>query len=155
MKVSDEFMNLLFDEIFVVKEKQNSVQFNYYGNNTARTLHIVDFEMLGTKNKDEQAQLRTIIEKGFLLNTDDNAIISLNNIGQYKYEDIIGFFNPQKLIVWGCQEFASKELKIKDYEIQQEGVTLILKAEPVFEYISSNAKKQQLWLQIKRMNTLA
>jgi hypothetical protein len=155
MKVSDEFMNLLFDEIFVVKEKQNSVQFNYYGNNTARTLHIVDFEMLGTENKDEQAQLRTIIEKGFLLNTDDNAIISLNNIGQHKYEDIIGFFNPQKLIVWGCQEFASKELKIKDYEIQQKGVTLILKAEPVFEYISSNAKKQQLWLQIKRMNTLA
>ena len=155
MKVSDEFMNLLFDEIFVVKEKQNSVQFNYYGNNTARTLHIVDFEMLGTENKDEQAQLRTIIEKGFLLNTDDNAIISLNNIGQYKYEDIIGFFNPQKLIVWGCQGFASKELKIKDYEIQQKGVTLILKAEPVFEYISSNAKKQQLWLQIKRMNTLA
>ena len=44
MKVSDEFINLLFDEIFVVKEKQNSVQFNYYGNNTARALHIVDFE---------------------------------------------------------------------------------------------------------------
>ena len=155
MKVSDEFINLLFDEIFVVKEKQNSVQFNYYGNNTARVLHIVDFEMLGNENKDEQAQLRTIIEKGYLLNTDDNAIISLDNIGQHNYEEIIGFFNPQKLIVWGCQEFASKEFNIKDYEIQQKGVALILKAEPIFEYISSNAKKQQLWLQIKRMNTLA
>ncbi len=155
MKVSDEFMNLLFDEIFVVKEKQNSVQFNYYGNNTARVLHIVDFEMLGTENKDEQAQLRTIIEKGFLLNVDDNAIVSLDNIGDRNYEDIIGYFNPQKLIVWGCIDFASKELKIKDYEIQQKGITLVLKAEPVFEYISSNAKKQQLWLQIKRMNTLA
>ena len=58
MKVSDEFINLLFDEIFVVKEKQNSVQFNYYGNNTARALHIVDFEMLGTENKDEQGKLQ-------------------------------------------------------------------------------------------------
>ena len=155
MKVSDEFINLLFDEIFVVKEKQNSVQFNYYGNNTARVLHIVDFEMLGTENKDEQAQLRTIIEKGFLLNTDDNAIVSIDNIGNNSYENIMEYFNPQKLIVWGCNDFASKLLKIKDYEIQQKGITLILKAEPVFEYISSNAKKQQLWLQIKKMNTLA
>ncbi|MCX6186812.1 MAG: hypothetical protein NTU43_07425 [Bacteroidetes bacterium] len=155
MKVSDEFMNLLFDEIFVVKEKQNSVQFNYYGNNTARVLHIVDFEMLGTESKDEQAQLRTIIEKGFLLNADDNAIVFVDNIGLHDYDDIMGFFNPQKLIVWGCNDFASKQLKIKDYEIQQKGNTLILKVEPVFEYITSNAKKQQLWLQIKRMNTLA
>lgn len=155
MRVSNEFINLLFDEIFVVKEKQNSVQFNYYGNNTARVLHIIDFEMLGTENKDEQAQLRTIIEKGFLLNVEDNAIISVINLGEHSYEDIMGYFNPQKLIVWGCNDFASKQLKIKDYEIQQKGITLILKAEPVFEYISSNAKKQQLWLQIKRMNTLA
>ncbi len=155
MKVSDEFMNLLFDEIFVVKEKQNSVQFNYYGNNTARVLHIVDFEMLGTESKDEQAQLRTIIEKGFLLNADDNAIVFVDNIGLHDYDDIMGSFNPQKLIVWGCNDFASKQLKIKDYEIQQKGNTLILKVEPVFEYITSNAKKQQLWLQIKRMNTLA
>lgn len=155
MRVSDEFINLLFDEIFVVKEKQNSVQFNYYGNNTARVLHIIDFEMLGTENKDEQAQLRTIIEKGFLLNVEDNAIISVINLGEHSYEDIMGYFNPQKLIVWGCNDFTSKQLKIKDYEIQQKGITLILKAEPVFEYISSNAKKQQLWLQIKRMNTLA
>lgn len=155
MRVSNEFINLLFDEIFVVKEKQNSVQFNYYGNNTARVLHIIDFEMLGTENKDEQAQLRTIIEKGFLLNVEDNAIISVINLGEHSYEDIMGYFNPQKLIVWGCNDFTSKQLKIKDYEIQQKGITLILKAEPVFEYISSNAKKQQLWLQIKRMNTLA
>jgi hypothetical protein len=155
MKVSDEFMNLLFDEIFVVKEKQNSAQFNYYGNNTARVLHIVDFEMLENENKDEQAQIRSIIEKGFLLNVDDNAIVSIDNIGDQNYEDIIGYFNPQKLIVWGCNDFASKQLKIKDYEIQQKEITLILKAEPVFEYISSNAKKQQLWLQIKRMNNLA
>lgn len=155
MKVSDEFINLLFDEIFVVKEKQNSVQFNYYGNNTARVLHIIDFEMLGTENNDEQSQLNTIIEKGFLLNVEDNAIISVDKIGTNSYDEIIDFFNPQKLIIWGCHDFANKVLKIKDYEIQQKGICLILKAEPVFEYISSNAKKQQLWQQIKRMNTLA
>jgi hypothetical protein len=152
MKVSDEYISLLFDEFFDIKEKQNSIQFNYYGNNTARVLHLVDFDVFENSKADEFAQLKTIIEKGLLLDIEDNALLFLTlDTG---VQDMLGYFRPQKLFIWGCDDFARKHFDISDYEIKKRDATYILKAEPVFEYLQSQLKKQQLWLQIKKINSL-
>ncbi len=154
MKVSEEFIDLLFDEIYVVKEKQNSVQFKYCGNNAARLLHVIDFDMNNDENKIESAQLKTIIEKGLLLSIDDNSIVYINDIIAHDWTDVINFFVPHKIIIWGCPAYIEKYFEIQDYEIKKQLNTYILKAEAIKEYISSNEKKQKLWVQIKKINTL-
>lgn len=152
MSFPQEFRRLLFNEFFEVKEKQITSEFKYWGNNTARVLHVLENESVEQIPADEMSLLEQIIRKATLLEPENCALLPIGNLTQVRIQELLDTFKPAKIFIWGCEDWNTKEFQLKPYEIKKWGNAFVLKAESLFVYPSDALKKKQLWEQIKKLN---
>lgn len=145
---------LLFDEFFDVKEKQINVDFKFRGNNTQRVLHIIENEDIVSVKNEELQLLELIIRKATLLEPDDCAILTITNKENFTSTQILEFFKPAKLFIWGSPDFLSSQFKNKAYEVSKHLHSYVLRCENLEVYMNDAQKKKMLWEQIKKLNRL-
>lgn len=148
--IEDAFIEPLFDEFFVVKEKQNSIQYKFIGTNQQRFVLLIDKVL--TNN--EMDLLSNIIQAGLKLNMIEMALLNLNEQAEgASISDVILSLKPLKMIAWGCDDWLKKEgWSIPNHQFALVRSTQILKAEPLIKYETNKELKMQLWsFGIKKM----
>ncbi len=150
IKVENEFIELLFDEFFGVKEKQNSIQYKYSGNNQQRFVLLVDKAL----SDSELNLLNNIIQSGLKLELAEMALLNMAEQPEgASISNIIIGLKPLKMIVWGCNEWLKKEKwELQTHQIANIRSTQMLKADELSVYETNKDLKLQLWnLGIKKM----
>ena len=150
IKVENEFIELLFDEFFGVKEKQNSIQYKYSGNNQQRFVLLVDKAL----SDSELNLLNNIIQSGLKLELAEMALLNMAEQPEgASISNIIIGLKPLKMIVWGCNEWLKKEKwELQTHQIANIRSTQMLKADELGVYETNKDLKLQLWnLGIKKM----
>jgi hypothetical protein len=150
IKVENEFIELLFDEFFGVKEKQNSIQYKYTGNNQQRFVLLVDKAL----SDSELNLLNNIIQSGLKLELAEMALLNIAEQPEgASISNIIIGLKPLKMIVWGCNEWLKKEKwELQTHQIANIRSTQMLKADELSVYETNKDLKLQLWnLGIKKM----
>jgi len=148
--IENVFIEPLFDEFFVVKEKQNSIHYKFNGTNQQRFVLLID----KTLNNSEMDLLNNIIQAGLKLNLSEMALLNINEQEEgASISDIILSFKPLKMIIWGCDDWVKKEgWIIPSHQFAIVRSTQILKAEPLINYETNKELKMQLWsFGIKKM----
>lgn len=150
IKVENPFVELLFDEFFGVKEKQNSIQYKYEGNNQQRFVLLVDKALTDT----ELNLLNNIIQAGLKLDLKEMALVNITEQPDgASISNLIVNLKPLKMIVWGCNTWMEKEKwNMQLHQIANIRSTQLLKADELMVYETDKEKKLQLWnLGIKKM----
>jgi hypothetical protein len=150
IKVENEFIELLFDEFFGVKEKQNSIQYKYSGNNQQRFVLLVDKAL----SDSELNLLNNIIQSGLKLELAEMALLNMAEQPEgASISNIIIGLKPLKMIVWGCNEWLKKEKwELQTHQMANIRSTQMLKADELSVYETNKDLKLQLWnLGIKKM----
>lgn len=150
IKVENPFVELLFDEFFGVKEKQNSIQYKYEGNNQQRFVLLVDKALTDT----ELNLLNNIIQAGLKLDLKEMALVNISEQPDgASISNLIVNLKPLKMIVWGCNEWLEKEKwNMQLHQIANIRSTQLLKADELMVYETNKEQKLQLWnLGIKKM----
>lgn len=150
LKVENPFIETLFDEFYAVKEKQNSIQYKYEGNNQERFVLLID----NTLKDSEMILLSNIIQAGLKLNMEEVAILDLSKQDtNASISDIIISLKPLKMIIWGCNTWIKKEgWEIPLHQFANIRSTHIFKADELEKYNTDKDFKLQLWnLGIKKM----
>ncbi|MEI7979479.1 MAG: hypothetical protein WCI53_11590 [Bacteroidota bacterium] len=150
LKVENPFIESLFDEFYAVKEKQNSIQYKYEGNNQERFVFLID----NVLKDSEMILLNNIIQSGLKLKIEDVAILNLSiQNGNAKISDVIISLMPLKMIVWGCDEWIKKEgWNIPLHEFANIRSTRVFKADVIEKYNADKELKLKLWnLGIKKL----
>jgi hypothetical protein len=70
LKVENPYIETLFDEFYAVKEKQNSIQYKYEGNNQERFVFLID----NVLKDSEMILLNNIIQSGLKLKIEDQEV---------------------------------------------------------------------------------
>ncbi len=152
LQIADDFLAPLFDELFVVKEKDFSIQYNRLGSGYHKLLLLVDTQDIDYLENADLELLKSIIDKGLRKKMDDVWILNLNTYKTASLQDLIDYFKPFQIIVWGCENWLKKE-KIK-LEVHQQGMIKsvdFLKANALNTYLSDNAMKGKLWKALQKM----
>ncbi len=148
--IENSFIEPLFDEFFVVKEKQNSIQYKFSGTNQQRFVLLIDKAL----NNNEMDLLNNIIQAGLKLNVNEMALLNINEQeAGASISDVILSLKPLKMIIWGCDEWLTKEgWNIPSHQFAIVRSTQILKAEHLINYETNKDLKMQLWsFGIKKM----
>lgn len=148
--IENTFIEPLFDEFFVVKEKQNSIEYKFSGTNQQRFVLLIDKAL----NTNEMDLLSNIIQAGLKLNMNEMALLNINEQNEgASISDIILSFKPLKMIIWGCDDWVKKEgWIIPAHQFAIVRSTQILKAEHLINYETNKDLKLQLWsFGIKKM----
>jgi DNA-directed RNA polymerase len=150
LKVENPFIEPLFEEFYVVKEKQNSIQYKFEGTNEQRFVLLVDKDL----NDNEMNLLSNIIQAGLKLNLNEMALLNINKQDEgATISDVIISLKPLKIIIWGCNEWVKKEgWGLALHQMANVRSTKILKADELLNYENNKDLKLQLWnLGIKKM----
>lgn len=150
--LSPDFASLLFDELYVVKEKDFSKEFKFLGSNKLKLLIIFNEPNDGSKAGDAVNFIRTVIEKGLKKNPDDAAIININEYPDATLAELISFTSAQNCIIWGAQSW------IKQQQISSSvhatgnflGTDCLFAEEPLV-YLQNNDSKTKLWAALQKM----
>src|SRR4051812_43520499 len=132
----------LFDEIYIVKEKENSIQIKYSGNNQKHMVILYDSGAEGVLNKADKELFDKIIFGALGLQLTDIAAVDLAE-NKTSFADILSNLSPLKIIIWGCDHF------IPDIQVHQALVIdgcNIIKAYDLKLYHSNDKLKGELWL---------
>ncbi|OYU96827.1 MAG: hypothetical protein CFE21_00640 [Bacteroidetes bacterium B1(2017)] len=151
-QISDDFILPLFDEIFEVKERDFSIEYNPLGKGNQKLLMLVSSASEEFLENSELQLLNTIIDKGLRKNVDDVWIVNLNRFPKQDLEAIWDYFQPAQVIVWGCTEWVNKQQI--NLEIHRQGYVKgaeILVASSLTSYLSDNISKAKLWASLQRM----
>jgi len=144
--VSDNFVELLFDEFYLVKEKQNSKQYNYLGKNKAGLLILVDYKDIATVPEDDMKLLQNIVNAGLLLSMDDISILNIASYTERSFDDLLLFFKPERMIIWDCEKYLQKQnIHLKKHQLTTVKGCNILKADSLAIYINDQKAKLELW----------
>ena len=150
LKVENPYIETLFDEFYAVKEKQNSIQYKFSGTNQQRFVLLID----KTLNNSEMDLLNNIIQAGLKLNVNEMALLNINEQDEgASISDVILNLKPLKMIIWGCEEWLTKEgWNFPDHQFAIVRSTQILKAKHLTNYETNKDLKMQLWsFGIKKM----
>jgi hypothetical protein len=152
LQIADDFILPLFDEIFVVKERDFSIEYNPLGSGLQKLLLIVDCDTHEFLPEVEMQLLQTIVDKGLRKTMDDVWIVNIQKFPQVSLERMWGFFQPNQAIVWGAQAWMKQQLAPVDMhkQVYIHGVEL-LQANKIADYVTDASAKGKLWLALQRM----
>lgn len=152
LDIADSFLFPLFGEIFVVKEKDFSIQYHPMGEGKQKLLMLVNSKTAEFLENEEHLLLKTIVEKGLRKQMEDVWVVNLNNFPQQKLESLFNHFEPTQMIVWGLDSWmGSQGLNLG---VHRQGLLLgveILQALPLNQYIAEPAQKPKLWSAMQKM----
>lgn len=145
-QVNYEFVEMLFDEFYCVKEKQNIKQYKYEGSNKLRFVFVFDSSPETQLHEAEMSLLMNIISSGLKIKLEDIALVNIAQNENAKLSDIILSMKPLKMIVWGCDELVkNEEWKMENNQIANIRSTQLLKAATLTEYTQNQQAKSALW----------
>ncbi len=152
LQIADEFLAPLFDELYNVKEKDFSIQYNSLGSGDHKLLLLVDAQGVDYLADAEFELLKSIIDKGLRKKLDDAWILNLSNYKTATLQDLIDYFKPFQIIAWGCEDWMRKEgIKL---ETHQQGLIKsvdFLRAGELKTYLTDNVMKGRLWASLQKM----
>ncbi|MBC7381730.1 MAG: hypothetical protein H7296_01905 [Bacteroidia bacterium] len=152
LQIADDFLAPLFDEIFEVKEKDFSIQYNVLGLGKQKLLLLVDAQGIDYLADPELQLLKSIIDKGLRKDFDDVWVLNLNTCKDATLQELINHFKPFQLIVWGCENWIKREkIKLENHQQAMLSNVDLLKAYPLNTYLTDNALKSKLWIALQRM----
>lgn len=145
-KVDYEFVEMLFDEFYCVKEKQNIKQYKYEGGNKLGFVFVFDSSPKTQLQEAEMSLLLNIISSGLKITINDIALVNIAQNENAKLIEIILSMKPLKMIVWGCDDLVKNEgWNLDNNQIVNIGNTQLLKAETLAEYTQNQQAKSALW----------
>lgn len=135
---------LLFDEIYVVKEKDFSIQINYLGSNHPKVLHAVYVSESEFNNQIDF--IYSVTEKGLKINRNDVAIVNLMSQPAIKMQNLADYFSCNYIIFWGCQDWLKQQnLPIQNYSNILHGGIHCIVVEPSDVIAADSSRKILLW----------
>ncbi len=152
LQIASDFLAPLFDEIFDVKEKDFSIQYNPLGEGKQKLLFIIEEEGVDYLPETDMLLLKSIVDKGLKKQFSDLWLLNLCSAKNADLQDLIDFFKPFQVIVWGCDSWLSRQNIKVDLHQQKmlQGVDF-LKANSVHSYLNDSAMKGKLWLALQKM----
>jgi hypothetical protein len=152
LQISDDFILPLFDEIFVVKERDFSIEYQPLGLGKQKLLMLVSSDSAEFLEIGDLNLLQTIVDKGLRKQMDDVWVVNLNRFPNPNIELIWDYYKPNQVIIWGCQEWVKKQSYTTELHKQAylNGAE-VLQANSLNSYISDPAGKAKLWSALQRM----
>jgi hypothetical protein len=151
-EIDDSFLAPLFGEIFVVKERDFSIEYNPMGVGRQKLLMLVNSKTTEFLETEELKLLQTIVEKGLRKTMEDVWVVNFENFPDKNLSPLIGHFEPSHIIVWGLDSWmGSQGINVQIHKSTLfEGVE-ILQALPLSQYITEPAQKPKLWLAMQKL----
>lgn len=151
-EIDDTFLAPLFGEIFVVKERDFSIEYNPMGEGKQKLLMLVNSKTSEFLEDGEYKLLQTIVEKGLRRNMEDVWVVNFERFPDKNLAKILSHFQPQYMIVWGLDTFmGSQGCNVSVHRsVLFDGVE-ILQALPLNQYITEPAQKVKLWSAMQKL----
>lgn len=151
-QISDDFILPLFEEIYVVKERDFSIEYNPLGAGKQKLLMLVSSTSEEFLENTELQLLHTIIEKGLKKELNDVWVVNINRFPNACIESIWSHFEPLQVIVWGCTDWLkSQDLTMEVHRQAYVNGAELLTAATLTTYLTDNAAKAKLWAGMQRM----
>ena len=151
-QIADDFILPLFDEIFVVKERDFSIEYHPLGSGLQKLLLMVDSPDHDFLPENEMQLLQTIVDKGLRKKMDDVWVLNVQKFPEASLQRIWDFFQPAQVIVWGCQSWMSaQQLNIESRKQVYVNGAELLQASSLSSYLTDAQAKGKLWLALQRM----
>jgi hypothetical protein len=151
-QISDDFILPLFDEIFVVKERDFSIQYNPLGMGKQKLLMLVSSDSEEFLPAVEMQLLQTIIEKGLRKTLDDVWIVNLKRFPEPTLNVLWEYFQPMQVIAWGVKSWLKEQDVPLDIHRQgyNKGAEMLV-ADDLTVYLNDQVLKGKLWMALQRM----
>lgn len=143
---------MLFDELYMVKEKDFSKQYQHLGSNKTKLLHLINLPTNHWQEATDIAFIKTVTEKGLKINPDDTVILNLQTCPTDGLMDLLNFFEPMYILFWGCTDWLNnQQINVGLYQIHLiKGVNCLFANDA--NTIASDAKlKAKLWGQLQKL----
>lgn len=151
-EIDDSFLAPLFGEIFVVKERDFSIEYNPLGEGRHKLLMLVNSKMADFLEDDELKLLQTIVEKGLRRTMQDVWVVNFEKFPQKNLPDLIAHFEPAHIIVWGLDSWlGSQGCNIPVHKSGLFDGVELLQAMPLRSYIIEPAQKVKLWSAMQKL----
>jgi hypothetical protein len=152
LQIADDFILPLFDEIFVVKERDFSIEYQPLGSGLQKLLLIVDSAQVDFLPETEMQLLQTIVDKGLRKTMNDVWVVNVQKFPQASLERIWEYFEPNQVIVWGCQAWMkSQQAPIEIHKQVYLNGAELLQANTLSAYLTDAPSKAKLWAALQRM----
>jgi hypothetical protein len=151
-QISDDFILPLFSDIFVVKERDFSIEYNPLGSGEQKLLMLVSSTSEEFLPTSELQLLQTIVDKGLKKQMKDVWVVNIDRFPNATLSNIWSHFQPQQVIVWGCSNWIQTQGVPADLHKQGyvEGAEMLIAA-PLSLYLTDNKAKAKLWMAIQKM----
>ena len=151
-EIDDSLLAPLFGEIFVVKERDFSIEYNPMGEGKQKLLMLVNDKSTEFLEAEELKLLQTIVEKGLRRTMNDVWVVNFDRFPDKNLAPILRHFEPSHIIVWGLDTWMGAQV----CNVQVHKSTLfdgveILQALPLSQYISEPAQKPKLWSAMQKL----
>jgi hypothetical protein len=152
LDISDSFLSPLFEEIFVVKERDFSIEYNSLGAGHQKILMLVNTKSADYLESEELLFLKTIIEKGLRRSFDDVWVVNLDRFPSKNLEDICNHFQPTQLIAWGLDQWlGSQGVNLAVHKNGLVNGVEIIQALSLTAYKTEPAQKARLWATLQKV----
>lgn len=150
--IDDSFLAPLFGEIFVVKERDFSIEYNPMGEGKHKLLMLVNTKEVEYLLDDELNLLKTIVEKGLRRSLDDVWIVNFDKFPVKSLSALLSHFEPSHIILWGLETWiGSQGCNVPVHKSSLfEGVE-ILQALPLRQYLTEPSQKVKLWAALQKL----
>lgn len=151
-QISDDFILPLFNDIFVVKERDFSIEYHPLGAGEQKLLMLVSSASEEFLPTTELQLLETIVDKGLKKQMKDVWVVNINKFPNASISNIWAFFQPQQVIIWGCSNWIQTQGIPADMHKQGyvEGSEILI-AGDLGSYLADNQAKAKLWLALQKM----
>jgi hypothetical protein len=152
LQMSDEYILPLFNEIYVVKERDFSIEYHPLGQGKQKLLLLVSSHSEEFLENNEMQLLNTIIEKGLRRTLDDVWIVNINRFPDPTLNHIWDYFQPSQVIIWGCADWIKKQdISSAIHQPAYINGSEVLFANSLNSYLTDTSAKGKLWSAMQRM----
>lgn len=151
-QISDGFILPLFDEIFVVKERDFSIQYHPLGEGRQKLLMLVSSTSEEFLPNTDLQLLQTIIEKGLRKQLQDVWVVNIERFPNATMQNLWDYFQPQQVIIWGCKKWATEQgIQMEVHRQAYVNAAELLMANELNSYQTDQVSKSKLWMALQRM----
>ena len=151
-QISDDFILPLFNDIFVVKERDFSIDYRPLGAGEQKLLLLVSSASEEFLPTTEMQLLETIVDKGLKKEMNDVWVVNIDRFPNAQISTIWSHFQPAQVIIWGCSSWIQTQGISADMHKQGyvEGAEILI-AGTLASYLTDNQAKAKLWMALQRM----
>lgn len=151
-QLNEDFVLPLFDELFLVKERDFSLQYHPLGKGSQKLLMLVTSASEEFLPPSEMQLLQSIVERGLRMSMDDLWLVNLQQFPSQDSEALWEYFQPTRVMVWGCDAWLRQQgVKLDRHQYGYFKGAELLVAGELSSYLSDAGAKGKLWAAMQRM----